>query len=171
MPYSLSVDCVTGFPHLRLCQHTLTKAAQLFICLQHIVCQHFDSQLVQCGSVILQSIVLKTLVNAYSLFLLVPEFILSLSVGWVYHVSMLIITSSTTDLLGAVVHAFTFLHFALITYFLQMSALVLQDAEECDKAGSVATCQAVIRAVIGIGIDEEDRKHTWMEDADSVSTF
>lgn len=44
-----------------------------------------------------------------------------------------------------------------------------QDAEECDKAGSVATCQAVMRAVIGIGIEEEDRKHTWMEDADSVS--
>lgn len=44
-----------------------------------------------------------------------------------------------------------------------------QDSEECDKAGSVATCQAVIRAVIGIGIDEEDRKHTWMEDAESVS--
>lgn len=49
------------------------------------------------------------------------------------------------------------------------SECVLQDAEECDKAGSVATCQAVIRAVIGIGIEEEDRKHTWMEDADSVS--
>lgn len=47
--------------------------------------------------------------------------------------------------------------------------LLSQDAEECDKAGSVATCQAVIRAVIGIGIDEEDRKRTWMEDADSVS--
>lgn len=49
-----------------------------------------------------------------------------------------------------------------------MFLLVTQDAEECDKAGSVATCQAVIRAVIGIGIEEEDRKHTWMEDADSV---
>lgn len=46
---------------------------------------------------------------------------------------------------------------------------LLQDAEECDKAGSVATCQAIMRAVIGIGIEEEDRKHTWMEDADSVS--
>lgn len=33
----------------------------------------------------------------------------------------------------------------------------------------MATCQAVMRAVIGIGIEEEDRKHTWMEDADSVS--
>ncbi|XP_032815124.1 pre-mRNA-processing factor 6 [Petromyzon marinus] len=43
----------------------------------------------------------------------------------------------------------------------------IQDAEECDKAGSVTTCQAVIRAVIGIGVEEEDRKHTWMEDADS----
>ncbi|CAM2102295.1 pre-mRNA-processing factor 6 isoform X1 [Lepidochelys kempii] len=43
----------------------------------------------------------------------------------------------------------------------------IQDAEECDKAGSVATCQAIMRAVIGIGIEEEDRKHTWMEDADS----
>lgn len=52
----------------------------------------------------------------------------------------------------------------------QRFLLVLQDAEECDKAGSVATCQAVIRAVIGIGIEEEDRKHTWMEDAESVST-
>lgn len=49
--------------------------------------------------------------------------------------------------------------------------LLLQDAEECDKAGSVATCQAVIRAVLGIGIEEEDRKHTWMEDAESVSSF
>ena len=24
--------------------------------------------------------------------------------------------------------------------------------------------------VIGIGVEEEDRKHTWMEDANSVST-
>lgn len=47
--------------------------------------------------------------------------------------------------------------------------ILSQDAEECDKAGSVATCQAVIRAVIGIGIEEEDCKHTWMEDADSVN--
>lgn len=43
----------------------------------------------------------------------------------------------------------------------------IQDAEECDKAGSVVTCQAVTRAVIGIGIEEEDRKRTWMEDAES----
>uniref|UniRef100_A0A8C5J8A8 Pre-mRNA-processing factor 6 n=1 Tax=Junco hyemalis TaxID=40217 RepID=A0A8C5J8A8_JUNHY len=40
-------------------------------------------------------------------------------------------------------------------------------AKEWDKAGSVATCQAIMRAVIGIGVQEEDQKHTWMEDADS----
>uniref|UniRef100_A0A8C3Q4T7 Pre-mRNA-processing factor 6 n=1 Tax=Geospiza parvula TaxID=87175 RepID=A0A8C3Q4T7_GEOPR len=47
----------------------------------------------------------------------------------------------------------------------------IQDAKECDKAGSVATCQAIMRAVIGIGIgiEEEDQKHTWMEDADSCA--
>ena len=44
---------------------------------------------------------------------------------------------------------------------------LLQDAEECDRAGSVATCQAVMRAVIGIGIEEENPKHTWMEDTDT----
>lgn len=49
------------------------------------------------------------------------------------------------------------------------SLISIQDAEECDKAGSVTTCQAVIRAVIGIGIEEEDCKHTWMEDAESVN--
>lgn len=52
----------------------------------------------------------------------------------------------------------------------KISVFLFQDAEECDRAGSVATCQAVMRAVIGIGIEEEDRKHTWMEDADSVSS-
>ncbi|XP_031549489.1 pre-mRNA-processing factor 6-like [Actinia tenebrosa] len=41
------------------------------------------------------------------------------------------------------------------------------DAELCEKASSVHTCQAIIRSVIGVGVEEEDRKHTWMEDADS----
>ena len=26
------------------------------------------------------------------------------------------------------------------------------------------------RAVIGVGVEEEDKKHTWMEDAEAVST-
>ncbi|XP_065843636.1 pre-mRNA-processing factor 6-like [Oscarella lobularis] len=45
----------------------------------------------------------------------------------------------------------------------------IQDAEECDKAGSVATCQAIMRAVIDIGVDEEDREDTWLEDAESCA--
>ncbi|XP_022245664.1 pre-mRNA-processing factor 6-like [Limulus polyphemus] len=43
-----------------------------------------------------------------------------------------------------------------------------KDAIECEKSGSVLTCQAIIKTVIGIGVEDEDRKHTWMEDADMV---
>ncbi|KAK0053867.1 pre-mRNA-processing factor 6 [Biomphalaria pfeifferi] len=46
----------------------------------------------------------------------------------------------------------------------------IKDAEDCEKSGSIHTCQAIIQAVIGIGIEEEDRKHTWMEDADSCAS-
>lgn len=45
----------------------------------------------------------------------------------------------------------------------------LNDAVECEKAGSVLTCQAIVRTIIGIGVEDEDRKHAWMEDADAVS--
>ncbi|KAL9962298.1 hypothetical protein ACROYT_G031386 [Oculina patagonica] len=45
--------------------------------------------------------------------------------------------------------------------------LWIKDAEESEKAGSVVTCRAIIDIVIGIGVEEEDRKHTWMEDANS----
>ncbi|KAI9337334.1 PRP1 splicing factor, N-terminal-domain-containing protein [Pilaira anomala] len=43
----------------------------------------------------------------------------------------------------------------------------IEEAEKCEKNGSVLTCQAIIRATIGMGIEEEDRKSTWMEDAES----
>ena len=43
----------------------------------------------------------------------------------------------------------------------------MKDGMECEKAGSILTCQAIIKAVIGVGVDEEDRRDTWMEDADS----
>lgn len=43
----------------------------------------------------------------------------------------------------------------------------LEDAIECDKTGSFKTCQAIIRNVIGIGIEEEDANDTWMEDAEN----
>lgn len=42
----------------------------------------------------------------------------------------------------------------------------LEDAENCDKAGSVETCQAIVEAVLDVGVDEEDRMDTWMEDAE-----
>ena len=37
----------------------------------------------------------------------------------------------------------------------------IKDAEEADKAGSMAVAQAIVRSVISIGIDDEDRKDTW----------
>jgi len=43
----------------------------------------------------------------------------------------------------------------------------IQDAEDAEKSGSVATCQSIIKNVIGIGVEEEDRKSTWMNDAES----
>lgn len=43
----------------------------------------------------------------------------------------------------------------------------IEEAEKCEKNGSVLTCQAIIRATIGMGIEDEDRKSTWMEDAES----
>ena len=32
----------------------------------------------------------------------------------------------------------------------------------------VATCRAIVAAVIGLGVEEEDRKRTWMADADEA---
>ena len=46
----------------------------------------------------------------------------------------------------------------------------MKDAIECEKAGSVHTCQAVIRNIIGDGIEEEDQLDTWLEDAQSCET-
>lgn len=31
-----------------------------------------------------------------------------------------------------------------------------------------ATCRALVAEVIGLGVEEEDRKRTWMADADEV---
>jgi len=44
-----------------------------------------------------------------------------------------------------------------------------KEAVEAEKGGSVLTCQSLIKSVIGHGVDDEDRKHTWMEDADSCA--
>ncbi|PVD31927.1 hypothetical protein C0Q70_07353 [Pomacea canaliculata] len=45
----------------------------------------------------------------------------------------------------------------------------IKDAEDCERSGSLHTCQAIIRAVISIGVEEEDKKHTWMADADACA--
>ncbi|CAK9227238.1 unnamed protein product [Sphagnum troendelagicum] len=42
----------------------------------------------------------------------------------------------------------------------------MKEAEAAERAGSVATCQAIINTTIGIGVEEEDRKRTWVADAD-----
>uniref|UniRef100_A0A1I7W2R2 TPR_REGION domain-containing protein n=1 Tax=Loa loa TaxID=7209 RepID=A0A1I7W2R2_LOALO len=43
----------------------------------------------------------------------------------------------------------------------------LKDAVDAEKANCRLTSQAIISHVLGIGVEEEDRKHTWMEDAES----
>ena len=43
----------------------------------------------------------------------------------------------------------------------------MKDAIDAEKAGSVHTCQVLVRNIIAIGIDEEDQADTWMEDAQS----
>jgi pre-mRNA-processing factor 6 len=45
----------------------------------------------------------------------------------------------------------------------------IQEAMEAEKSGAVKCCQAIIKSVIGIGVEDEDRKATWMEDADNCA--
>lgn len=42
----------------------------------------------------------------------------------------------------------------------------MKEAEAAERAGSVATCQAITKSTIGINVEEEDRKRTWVADAD-----
>eukprot|EP01114_Cavostelium_apophysatum_P016856 TRINITY_DN4880_c0_g1_i1.p1 TRINITY_DN4880_c0_g1~~TRINITY_DN4880_c0_g1_i1.p1 ORF type:complete len:920 (+),score=321.96 TRINITY_DN4880_c0_g1_i1:169-2928(+) len=43
----------------------------------------------------------------------------------------------------------------------------IKEAEDAEKAGAVATCQAIVRETIHSGVEDEDRKRTWMEDAEA----
>ena len=43
----------------------------------------------------------------------------------------------------------------------------LKEAEACEAAGSPLTCGAIVRSVLHIGVDEEDRKRVWMDDAEA----
>ncbi|KAI3826694.1 hypothetical protein L1987_00746 [Smallanthus sonchifolius] len=42
----------------------------------------------------------------------------------------------------------------------------MKEAEAAERAGSVATCNAIISNTIRIGVEEEDRKATWVADAE-----
>lgn len=43
-----------------------------------------------------------------------------------------------------------------------------QEAIEAEKSGAVHCCQAIIKSIIESGVEEEDRKQTWIDDADFV---
>ena len=43
----------------------------------------------------------------------------------------------------------------------------LKDAIDTEKSGSILTCRAIIKCVIEIGIDEEEREGAWIEDAEN----
>jgi len=45
----------------------------------------------------------------------------------------------------------------------------LTDAIECDKASSVLTCRAIVKYMIGHGLEDEERKDTWLEDAENCA--
>lgn len=45
----------------------------------------------------------------------------------------------------------------------------MNDAIECDKTNSIKTCQAIIKNIISIGVEEEDAIDTWSSDADQCT--
>ncbi len=46
----------------------------------------------------------------------------------------------------------------------------IKEAEDSEHAGAVLTCAAIIKNTIFLGLDEEDYKHTWMDDAEVNGT-
>lgn len=44
----------------------------------------------------------------------------------------------------------------------------IEEAEACEKDGGILTCQAIIKATLSMGIDDEDRKRVWLDDAESA---
>ena len=45
----------------------------------------------------------------------------------------------------------------------------LEEAVDTENSGAVLNCQAIIKFVIGRGVEDEDRKHSWLEDADNFT--
>jgi pre-mRNA-processing factor 6 len=46
----------------------------------------------------------------------------------------------------------------------------IEDAIDAEKSGSILTCRALIKGVIGKGVEDEDRKSTWIEVADTCAS-
>ncbi|CAH8490022.1 unnamed protein product [Dicrocoelium dendriticum] len=46
----------------------------------------------------------------------------------------------------------------------------IKDAEECEAAKSVLTAQSIIKSIIGFGLEEQDKKHTWLSDAENCAS-
>jgi len=46
----------------------------------------------------------------------------------------------------------------------------MKDAIDSEKGGSILTCQSIVRNIINTGVEEEDRKDTWLEDAESATS-
>lgn len=44
-----------------------------------------------------------------------------------------------------------------------------KEAIESEKGGHIHCCRAIVKAIISFGVESEDQKHTWMEDAEHVS--
>ncbi|SJK96853.1 related to pre-mRNA splicing factor prp1 [Armillaria ostoyae] len=44
----------------------------------------------------------------------------------------------------------------------------LKEAERCESEGSVRTCEAIVKATVGMELEDEDRLDTWIGDAESA---
>jgi pre-mRNA-processing factor 6 len=44
----------------------------------------------------------------------------------------------------------------------------LTEAENCEKSGSKVTCEAIVMETVGLGLEDEDRKATWIEDSENM---
>lgn len=45
----------------------------------------------------------------------------------------------------------------------------LKEAVESETGGHIHCCRAIVKVIISYGVESEDQKHTWMEDAENVS--
>lgn len=41
-----------------------------------------------------------------------------------------------------------------------------KEAIEAEKSGAIYCCKVIIKSIISFGVEQEDRKHTWMQDAE-----